>query len=586
MIARAPFPGFVSTRRHASAFLRCLVVVCIAMVVLTLAACDPVSLIRAKVPEPIQDFLQFTPQAKTAPGPAGVPEGPKMDIVQPVSNSVHPSGQDVLFQAAVSVPPGQSAQPLELDWTLFKDKEPRPIPVGKGHSVKKALEAGNYRVELSVNYQGQRMAKAVPFRVIYAVTGKVVTPDGKGLPGTEMSLSDLAGKNVISRAQSDRDGGFTLEIPAEGHYLVMPQKEGFGFNPFHRLLRYEQGPHGVQFVGVKGEIKDVTLTASQTSDQILADLCPLQEGWVKFTVQGEIKPTRVEAFLVHIVENEERSIAFDEVKAPGPGDSLASTGTPEWLHVRVPAELRGGAKEVKYHLALTVRDEHGNLISTQGSGEISVNLANCFARRLTESVALHEKGDLSGAINSYDSMEDMYRKLMDPTPFVSVVEKIHFNRGIARLNQALSSPRESRNFRETLGKALSDFNSVLKTRRKDAQALLMRGVVKGLIDDRDSAKEDFTSVLALEPGKPLVLELRARELLATKVKKNLIPALDDLTEAIALDPANEELRKTRRETLKLIVQTQDEKEDATVDTSKLPLGEIERILKPEGYLRK
>jgi uncharacterized protein HemY len=106
------------------------------------------------------------------------------------------------------------------------------------------------------------------------------------------------------------------------------------------------------------------------------------------------------------------------------------------------------------------------------------------------------------------------------------------------------------------------------------------------MDDRDPARDDFTSVLAQEPRTPLALELRARKLLGTKVKRNLAPALDDLTEAIALDPANEELRKTRRETLKLIVQTQDEGEDATVDTSKLPVSEIRRILKPDGHIRK
>ena len=244
MNERVSFRGFFGVFTSAGACLRLVPVAGTAIIALMLSACDPASLIRAKVPEPIQNLLQFTPPAKASQASGGVPEGPKVDIRQPAANSTHLSGKEVLFSATVSLPQGQVGQPLEIDWTLFKQKEPKPIPLGKGQAVKKALEAGDYRVELSINYQGQRVAKIVPFRVIHALSGKVTASDGQGLTDTEMLLSDLSGKNVISRTQTGRDGAFALEVPREGYYLVMPRKEGFGLIEFFTQRGNGTGPVG------------------------------------------------------------------------------------------------------------------------------------------------------------------------------------------------------------------------------------------------------------------------------------------------------------------------------------------------------
>lgn len=586
MIPRSSFQDSARVAKFTGRFGHWVSFVPIAIAVLALAACDPASLIREKVPEPIQEVLQFTTPAKPAQSPTGVPEGPKVDIAQPAPSGVYPAGKEVLFQAAVTMPGGQNGPPPQLDWTLFKDKEPRPIPVGKGNALKKALDAGNYRVELAVDYQGQRVTQTVTFRVIHAIEGKVLTRDGRPIPETEMLVSDLTGQKVIFRAKCGRDGGFAIEIPPEGHFLLRPQKQGFGFNPYDRIVRYQKDIPPVEFKGLRAEIKDIVLTSSQTDGEALSDLCPLQNAYVKFTIEGEMKPTRMEAFLVHIADNEERRIDLDEVKNPGSGEVPPSVGASQWLQVQAPGDLKVGAKEVTCRLVLAARDERDDVITARAPVDIKVNLSKCFASRLAEAAALQEKGDLAAAITMYDSIDGMHRKLPEPAQLAAIAEKAQFNRGLAHLSRALALTPQDQKYRQDLGKALSEFSSVLKGRKKDAQALLMRGMVREILQDYDSATQDFTSALALEAKTPLALQLRARGLLAAKVKKNLLPALDDLTEAITLDPDNKDLRILRRETLKLMVQSKDEKDSATVDTSKLPLGDIEKIVKPDGYVRR
>jgi len=553
---------------------------------LALAACDPASLIRSKVPKPIQEILQFSKPGKPAPGAPGVPQGPKASIIQPIPNGIYLFGKEVLFQGAASAPKVPGVPPPQLSWTLYVDKQPQPTALGKGPVVKKALPAGNYRVEAAADFQGQRATQTVTFRVIHALQGKVVTRDGRGIPQIDLVLSDLTGENVISSAKSGPVGGFTIEVPPQGHFLLRPRKQGFGFNPYNRIVVYHKDAQPVQFTGIDSEIKDVLLTGSETGDQALSSLCPLQEGYVRYSITGAMKPTRLEAFLVHIVGNAAQRIELDEVKNAATGDSPSAEAAAKWMKVRVPSDLKIGAKEIRCHLAVVARNDNGDVITARAPGAIKINLLNCFVNRLSEAVALQEKGDLAEAIKMYESIESMYKKLPDPSPLSDIFEKSQFNRGLAHISEALSLTRQDREYREALGSALSEFSSVLKGKRKDAQALLMRGVTKDLLEEYDAAVTDFSAALELEAKSVPVLQLRARALLASKEKRNLSPALDDLTEAISLEPDNQDLRKIRRETLKLIVGARKEKDGTEADTSKLPLGAIDKIVKPDDYVRK
>jgi len=176
--------------------------------------------------------------------------------------------------------------------------------------------------------------------------------------------------------------------------------------------------------------------------------------------------------------------------------------------------------------------------------------------------------------------------LEDQGPFVPYVEKTRFNRAVADVGMAVPLPEGDAKRREYLGKALSDLSSVLKARKKDVQALLLRGITKQLMGDDESSLQDFSAVLGVEPKTVAALEYRARGLIKTKTKKNLSSAVDDLTGAIDLEPGAKDLRKMRSETLKLLAKSQDEGEDATIDTSGVPLGEIGKELTLEKYLRK
>jgi len=551
------------------------------------AACDPASLIREKVPEPIQEILQFTPRVQPSRGvAASVAQAAKVEIAQPTADSTHLIGQEILFQALVTMPQGDPIPPNQPDWTLFKDKETRPIPLGKGPQLKKPLEAGNYRIELSLDHQNQRLTKTLHFRVIYAIVGTVRTRGGRPIPDTEMVLSDLTGKKDISRVKCGPDGKFTLEAPPERHYLLKPQKQGFGFDPYAKIVAYDKELTPVQFIGTNAAIKDVLLTASQEGREPLTSLCPFQEGYLRFAIEGQMKPTRVEAFLVHVVDNELRRTEFDDVETLASAEVPSSPESPQWLKVKVPGDLRIGAKPVTFRVAVVARDRGEDVITGEAAQEVTVNQSNCLAARLAEAVAFQEKGELPEALARYDSIDRVFRKLEDPAPLAAVAEKAQFNRGVAHLAQGLGTTPHDPKHREALGRALSDFTGVLKNRPKDFQAFLLRGLVKELMQNYDSATEDFTAALALDPKMLPALELRAWGLLAAKVRRNLQPALDDLTEAITLDPSNQVLRKMRRETLKLIAQTRDEKEDATVDTAGVPLGDIEKMVNVAGFIRK
>lgn len=558
---------------------------CFAASLLILAGCDMEDLVKTKVPEPLRHLLSSGAPPPAVKGPGGIPQPPRVGILVPGNKSVYPVGKEVVFRGNAEIP-GQPGAKLDLTWTLFKDKAQQGTPLGKALSVKKVLEAGNYRVEFVLQHQDKRVVRSAQFRVVYNVPGKVLTSDGKGLAQTEMILSDLGQEKVVTRATSGRDGSFSVELPPTGHFILTPQKKGFSFNPYHWIAQYRKDAPAIEFKAVKAEIKDIRLTASVDSDEDLTTICPNQEAWIKFEMQSEDKPQSMEVFLASIVDNKTKLTELDQVKDDsnsGPDQGISGKKA---LRIKVPAGLRTDATEVLYHVVLTVRNEKGGVFSVEGPDTVKANLLRCFAKFLEEGVALQQKGELEAATKTYGLMETIDKKLLDKRPFMPYMEKTHFNKALADIGIAVALPDHDTKRSEHLTKALSGFNSVLKVRKRDVEALLLRGITKQLVGDDESSVEDFSQVLSVEPASATALEHRARGLIKSKIKKNLSKAVDDLTEAIALDPAAKDLRTIRSQALRVLIKAKDEPEDSIVDTSTVKLGEADKGLALDNFIRK
>jgi hypothetical protein len=105
-----------------------------------------------------------------------------------------------------------------------------------------------------------------------------------------------------------------------------------------------------------------------------------------------------------------------------------------------------------------------------------------------------------------------------------------------------------------------------------------RGTIKRL--------KDFDTVLTFVPQEAAARALRAQTLVKSGLKKNLTPAIDDFTELVDLDPMNKDFKKSRSEAMKLLVQSENEGDDAKVDTAAVPLRGVGDILNVEKYVRK
>jgi hypothetical protein len=76
----------------------------------------------------------------------------------------------------------------------------------------------------------------------------------------------------------------------------------------------------------------------------------------------------------------------------------------------------------------------------------------------------------------------------------------------------------------------------------------------------------------------MIAKLRGMAFLGTGVKRNLLSAIYDFTDAVRVDSSSKDLRKIRAETLKLYAENQKEKDDSVLDSSHI------RLPKPEEGL--
>lgn len=549
-----------------------------------LIGCDPETMVKSKVPEPLQKALTFGPAG--AAQKAKQAEAASVEIASPKNGEAYPAGKEIVFRGSAKLASEDKTQQPELIWTLFPEKTPAGVPLGKGNSVRKQLDPGRYRVELALVQEGRKVAKNVNFRVVISMSGKITAADGSGLPETDIDLTDLEGNNVVTTTQSGRDGTFTVEFPSENQFRIVPRKKGFSFSPVSQVVQFSREPVQIVFKGVKGEISGIRLTESEKTDENVRNICPQQEAWLKLSIKCDQKIARVEPFLVHQEKDKERLILLDDLADSAGVPKEQDPNLPTVLKVRIPPGSTLGVPTGLYRLRVKVYDDTGNNFSGEASAPIKMDMTQCFSGKLAEAVSAQEKGNLQEAIKTYSVLEDFGKVVEDPRQFSKDMQKAMFNRGIAHLGIALSKKAGEAPILGQLNKAFSDFNAVMKVQKRDTEALLLRGAVAYLARNYQAALKDFDTVLTFVPQEAAARELRGQTLVKSGLKKNLTPAIDDFTELVDLDPKNKDFKKSRSEVLKLLVRSDSEGDDAKVDTSAVPLRGVGEILNVEKYVRK
>lgn len=528
-----------------------------------LAGCDPEALIKQKVPESVQSVLTLgdsSPKSKAPLTPA------VLEVVSPKKDGVLPTNQDTVFKVNLKPPGDKPFENPDVDWTLFPEGKEK-VPLGRGLSVKRKLEPGKYRVEATLTVKDQKVSQSLNFREAMMLSGKVVTTEGSPLPGVEFDLWDL-NDQLVTKAQSGNDGTFLLEFPSESSFRLMPSKKEYSFLPLESVVKYTPEAK-LNFTAIKAEISDIYLADSEQSTTPIKYFCPHQEVFLRLKIKSESKPRRIEAQLVQQEKETERLHSFEILSEEG-------ASSPEIIKLRAPAFF--GPIAPHYRLRLNVLDEKGNKFSVNARELYSVDMLECFRKKMTEAVALQQKGDPVEAAKEYTQLEDYYKSVADTTPFAATMEKGYYNRGLAELSAALAMDSGDSRRSALLSKGVQDFNSALKINKSDADALFFRGVISHLSKSYEAASNDYTEVIQKDPQFPGVLRLRALAYVGTGTKSSLLGAIHDFNDAIKLDPSNKALRKSRAETLKTYAKSLKEKDDSVVDTSQIPLPSVEEGL--------
>jgi tetratricopeptide (TPR) repeat protein len=528
-----------------------------------LAGCDPEALIKQKVPEPVQSVLTFGNSSPKNKVPLTVSV---LEVVSPKKDGVLPTNEDTLFKVNLKPPGDKPFENPDVNWTLFTEGTDQ-VQLGQGLSVKRKLAPGKYRVQVTLTVKDQKVSQTLSFRQALMLSGKVVTTEGSPLPGVELDLWDL-NDQLVAKTQSGNDGKFSLEFPSESAFRLMPSKKEYSFLPIELVVKYAPEAK-LDFTAIKAEISDIYLADSEQSTTPVKYFCPHQEIFLKLKIKSESRPRRIEAQLVQQEKETERVHSFENLGEEG-------TSNPEVIKLRAPTFF--GPIAPHYRLRLNVLDEKGNKFSVNARELYSVDMLECFRKKMAEAIALQQKGDPVAAAKEYTQLEEYYKSVADPTPFVAAMEKGYYNRGLAELSAALAvEPGDSRRS-ALLGKSVQDFNSALKIRKSDLDALFLRGVISHLSKSYEAASSDYTEVIQRDPQFPGALRLRALAYVGTGIKHNLLQAIQDFNDAIKLDPSNKGLRKSRAETLKAYAKSLKEKDESVVDTSQIPLPSVEEGL--------
>ena len=548
-----------------------------------LAGCDPSTVIQDKVPKPIQSLLTFGSPVKG--------KGPKetvatLQLITPRDNQLFSVGQVVAFQGDLRTDEPKNKQTPKFTWTLFKEPGSKPLKAGTGKSFKKKLEPGNYRVELTAAYGQQKLVKKSKFRVAFTAPGKVTTPSGAGLSGVEVVVTELNTDKVVFRTRTDPKGAFTAEALAEGNFVVTPRKKEYSFSPIHKTAKLGSQSTALEFKAVKAEVDKLRLTDGAQADEGLESLCPGQDVYLKLDLKTEDKPSRVNAFLVVREDGKERLIQLDEVYDTADQKVPAFSDPKQALHLKTPSAPDLGALAPSYRLRVTFSDAKGNSYSAEAPNELKMNINQCFHNRFEQGLAFQQKNELEQAVKSYREAEKFGKTLEQTAESPGDMPKMYFDRGLAHLGLAFARKAGDAKRLLFLGKALSDFNAVLKTYHKDVDAIFCRGVASHSAGNYETALKDYSEVLSIEPDATEVKKLRALAYVKSGVRENLSYAVDDFTDVITNDPTAQNLRKSRSAALKLFVQSPSKSDKPRLDTTAIPLPDMRQELNLMKLVRK
>lgn len=550
-----------------------------------IASCDPEALVKQKVPDPVKSVLTFSEAPQQQKPGSAVPIEVSLKVLSPQNEAFFPIERPIPFKANVRAK-GAVPADNELIWSLIDEKTKQHSKIGQGKNVERKLPAGHYQAEVAYQIPGGNKVTALAkFRVGPAVQGAILYK-GAGLADADLLLTDLEGKQIISRAKSEKDGVFFVEIQGDGDFKLTPAKQGFGFTPIFRVLNKGTKPDELQFRAARGQIGNVHLTGSAESDEPVRIVCPEQTMLLKATVSGEAPLTRLEAYLVPAARAPGQSpISIGTVEFSDDKTDPAQP-TPRMIEVRIPPTWTEDFFGNSYGLLVTASDAKGDSWSSETTPSIRAEVGVCLRDKFAQASALEDKGDLEGALKVYDLVADLQRTLGGTPGFSNVLEKALFNRGLINLRSALKSDRGSLRRSALLTKALADFQEVSRLHRKDAEASFFAGVVSQLKREREAALDGYRTATRGDPQFANAYEFMGRLLLETRRAGNLSRAVDAFTRALSLNPDSTGLRAARKAALNLDLAHQDLPREAAVDTSSVPLEPVERRLDLEKYRRK
>jgi tetratricopeptide (TPR) repeat protein len=562
---------------------------CIIACLFFLSGCDPKAILDKKIPEPVKELLSSSPGGKKLGSRVQEAALINFSIISPRANSVRGVGEDVVFQAKLSGPlPGGEGKP-QVIWTLSGGKGGTGVQIGRGETVHKKLDAGRYKVQATLVMKNLKVAKSIPFRVTHQTYGKITTYEGSPLPDVNLALSEIGTERSRFQARSGKDGQFSIEIPKSGSYELSVAKKGYSFEPSRRVVMFTDPPVSQDFKAVKAEIKNLAFTEDPKGDTGVEFVCPLQEGYLGFSVQSDAKPESVEAQLVRVEEGVERPLQLEDISESTAGKGAINTERTV-IKVLVPAAMAVGPTRTSYRLRLTVRDDKKQTYSVEFPQSFDYDMRRCFRKTLADGIDNQVNGKPEQAIASYLMIDSYEKRLDDPTPFASFTKQSTFNRALAYLTMAIEKPADSIDRLTLLNRAEADLQSVLESNRGDLDAMLLLGWAFHLAGDASKAEEYYNKVLEAEPNFRGAHELRAHarlELVGDRirhlkrdisklkqgsknpmelsqdlikslkrieghVKGRMLGALDDFTEALSTHPDDKSIRASRRQLLGMV----------------------------------
>jgi tetratricopeptide (TPR) repeat protein len=552
---------------------------------IAVAGCDPETLIRTKTPPELQKLLGALPSE--AEKKAEIQKRLKLikvEIASPADNAFCPLERVVSFRAQLDAK-GFPIEDKSLVWTLTREKE-KPQQVGLGRVIEKKINQGSYTVELTLSLdKDTNISRKRAFKVGPSITGKVLH-GAKGMPNADVELREPQGDKMVSQAKTLPDGTFYIAVPEKGLFKLAPLLAGHSFEPAVRMVQRDPPPKKVEFKAVKAEIKEILLYGAEKADAPLQKICPDQGGYAKVRLSSEAPPANIKVFLFPLVAEVRDPILIGE--ATFSPDSAGKTDPSESFTVKaaMPEELGKGSKEISYRLGITVGDTNGISFSGLGKQNLTLDMTECILATLSQALAAQEAGRPEQAIKLYDRVEALHSNLGDPAALSAQLEKTNFNEALAYVGLALALDPTDLKRQGYLTKALADLREVVKYHSRDAQAFLFTGLILQLRGEYEAAMDSYASAIAFGPQQAEAFEMRSRAYLELGLKKHLSRAVDDLTQALSINPGDESLRNTRKAVLNLEVKHVRDSEEAKVDLSSAPLPNITDRLKLGGYLRK